>query len=539
MRLTGAIGSQGLPLKENMKDQMTVKSSVILTSIIETANGKLEGHITKGVHTFKGIPYGRVPTGIRRWRRATPPDSWTGTRKALTFCDRAPQIDRVRRSANAWIRDPGPKSENCLCLNIYTAAVKGTQPVMVYLHGGGFRYGSGAAAGLDGTRLSKNGKVVVVTLNHRLNIFGFANFSDFGGQEFSDTTNLGMLDIVDALTWIRDNITAFGGDPNNVTIFGQSGGGCKVAALMAMSSAKGLFHKAIMQSSSAHMRLATLEDTDRVTHNVVRQLKVTDMKMLQKLPWKTVFDGYLKAVAENFGNDCFRPSVDEIVIAHNPFESEPLDLSRDIPLMIGTAETEKSFYDIILSPDQISLTEQQLHDKVAAFVGVTDARGLISKYRQGRKEETLRDIFNRITSDQMYRRNCIEAAERKSASNGKKVWLYEFTFRIPALGGSLKSPHTMCLPFVFGTTDIAKNFVGVGAEQNQLTKIVQGAWSAFAHTGDPNHSGMPSWPPYQVNTRPTMLFDNPCTVVENPKADDRNTIMACPPFITDRMNRVP
>ena len=140
-----------------------VKSSLIPTSIIETANGKLEGHITEGVHTFKGIPYGQAPTGIRRWHRATPPDSWTGTRTALTFCDRAPQIDRARRSANAWIRDPGPKSENCLCLNIYTASVEGTQPVMVYLHGGGFRYGSGAAAGLDGTRLSKTGKVVVVT----------------------------------------------------------------------------------------------------------------------------------------------------------------------------------------------------------------------------------------------------------------------------------------------------------------------------------------------------------------------------------------
>ena len=206
------------------------------------------------------------------------------------------------------------------------------------------------AAGLDGGNLSKGGNVVVVTLNHRLNIFGFANFSDLGGQDFSDAINLGMLDIVDALKWIKDNIKTFGGDANNVTIFGQSGGGCKVAALMAMPCARGLFHKAIMQSSSAHLLLATAENTCRVTNNVIRQLDVKDMQTLQALPWETVFNAYLAAVKLNGGNDCFRPAVDGEIIKDHPFEPSSLHLACDVPLLIGTAETEKSFYDIILRP---------------------------------------------------------------------------------------------------------------------------------------------------------------------------------------------
>lgn len=508
-------------------------------TVLEIATGKIMGRIKDGIYSFKGIPFGETPTGKKRWRRAMPPTSWTGIKETFTYCDRAPQINRARRKANAWIRDPGPKSEDCLCLNIYTTSVAGKKPVMVYLHGGGFRYGSGGAAGLDGGNLSKGGNVVVVTLNHRLNIFGFANFSDLGGQDFSDAINLGMLDIVDALKWIKDNIKTFGGDANNVTIFGQSGGGCKVAALMAMPCARGLFHKAIMQSSSAHLRLATAENTCRVTNNVIRQLDVKDMQTLQALPWETVFNAYLAAVKLNGGNDCFRPAVDGEIIKDHPFEPSSLHLACDVPLLIGTAETEKSFYDIILDPDQIQLTNQQLYKKVKAFVGIKDASGLISKYREGRTGESNRDIFNRIASDQMYRRNCIEAAELKSKINGKMVWLYEFTFRIPALNGSLRSPHTMCLPFVFGTTEIAKDFVGVGDKQTQLTKIVQGAWSAFAHTGNPNHEDMPYWPNYEVEKRSTMNFDYPCSVVDNPKASDRINIMACPAFITDQMKPAP
>ena len=277
------------------------------SAVAQTSTGRVQGGVRDGVMFFRGLPYGKSPAGARRWRPAETPEGWTGIRETTEFCHRAPQIDRARRTANAWIRDPGPKGEDCLALNIYTASVHGKRPVMVYLHGGGFRYGSGAAPGLDGTNLAKNGDVVVVTLNHRLNVFGFANFAEFGGEEFAEATNLGMLDIVTALEWVRDNIAGFGGDAGNVTIFGQSGGGCKVPVLMTMDCARGLFHKAIMQSSSAHLRLATMEDTERVTGAVLTRLEAADMNALQNIPWETVLDVYLGAVKENGGNDFHHP----------------------------------------------------------------------------------------------------------------------------------------------------------------------------------------------------------------------------------------
>ncbi|HAA91931.1 MAG TPA: carboxylesterase/lipase family protein [Rhodospirillaceae bacterium] len=508
-------------------------------AIVETAHGRIQGGVNDDVLFFKGVPYGQPPTGDRRWRRAVAPESWTGIRDSVTFCDRAPQINRARREANAWIRDIGPKGENCLALNVYTASVDGKKPVMVYLHGGGFRYGSGGAAGLDGSNLAKDGDVVVVTLNHRLNVFGFANFASFGGEEFADATNLGMLDIVAALEWVRDNIGGFGGDPNNVTIFGQSGGGCKVAVAMTMESAAGLFHKAIMQSSSAHLRLAVMADTERVTGDVLKRLEVADMAALKEMPWEPIFDAYLEAVKANGGNDCFRPTIDGKIVKNNPFDLDATDLAAEVPLMIGTAETEKSFYDIILEEDELSLTNEQLHAKAAAFVGIDDATELVAGYRQGREEESERDIYNRISSDQMYRRNGIEAAERKTAQGGAPAWLYEFTYRIPALSGRLRSPHTMCLPFVFGTTEVAKEFSGAGPEQDALTSAVQGAWVAFAHTGNPNHGGLDVWTPYEAETRPTMVFDKQCRQELDPKPEDRVRITACPPFVTDRMRPMP
>jgi len=510
-------------------------------AIVETANGQVRGGVNEDVHFFKGIPYGKSTDGARRWKRAEAPDAWTGVRDALTFCDRAPQIDRARREANAWIRDPGPKSEDCLALNIYTAALKAKRPVMVYLHGGGFRYGSGAAAGLDGTNLAKNGDVVVVTLNHRLNVFGFANFAAFGGDEFVESVNLGMLDIVDALTWVRDNIATFGGDANNVTVFGQSGGGCKVPALMVMECAKGLFHKAIMQSSSSHLQLATSEDTERVTGRVLKELGASDMSALQQLPTDAVSNAYLNAVKTNTGNDCFRPTIDGRTIKNNPFDLAAPDLAPDIPLLIGTAETEKSFYDIVVDPKDLPLSDEQLLAKSAAFVGIgtETAAKLIAGYRQGREDESQRDIYNRITSDQMYRRNGIEAAELKMSQGGAPAFLYEFTYRVPALGGILRSPHTMCLPFVFGTTKIAEVFTGAGPEQDALTSAVQGAWAAFAHTGNPNHAGLADWEPYNATTRPTMIFDKECRQEMDPKPEDRERIMACPPFVTDKMLPIP
>jgi para-nitrobenzyl esterase len=512
-------------------------------AVVEISSGKIRGGIKDGIHFFKGIPYAKPTGGALRWRRAVAPDPWAGVRDTLAFGLRAPQIDRSRKPANEWIRDPGPKGEDCMVINVYTPGVNDAakRPVMVYLHGGGFRYGSGAPSGIDGTNLAKNGDVVSVTLNHRLNVFGFANFGALGGDDFAEARNLGMLDLVDALKWVRENIAVFGGDPDNVLIHGQSGGGAKVAALMAMPEAKGLFHKAVMQSSSSHMRLATMENTERVTGYVVDILGAKDMAALQNMDADTVFEAYLAALKKNGGNDCFRPVVDGTVIPANPFDLGAADQAPGVPLMLGTAETEKSFYDIIVEPEKWPLTEDQLLRKTAAYVGIDEATAtsLIAGYRQGRDDESNRDIYNRITSDHSYRRNEIEAAENRIRQSDAPVYLYEFTYRIPALGGALRSPHTMCLPFIFGTTKAAEQFTGTGPEQDRLTEAVQGAWVAFARSGNPNHDKMPEWQPYNVETRPTMTFDKEVALKLNPKPEDLALISACPPFITDQMQPIP
>jgi para-nitrobenzyl esterase len=513
--------------------------TLIDDTILETTLGKLRGATANGIHSFKGIRYGTSTAGPRRFLLPAPPEGWTGIRDALDFGPRAPQPNSTIRPANAWIRDDRPTSEDCLVLNLYTPELKdgGKRPVMVYLHGGGYERGAGSAPGLDGSNLACAGDVVVVTLNHRLNAFGFTHLAGIAPNAFGDACNVGMLDIVAALRWVRDNAEAFGGDPGNVTIFGQSGGGSKVAVCMAMPEAKGLFHKAIMQSSSSHLRLATRENADRAAEHLLHQLglDISRLDGIQDIPADTLLAAHAAAVKAANGNDSFRPVVDGKIVPHHPFDLNAPDLASDIPLLIGSCETEKSFYDITADPASLPLDDAQLTAEVARFVGIGDdqARTVIAGYRADRPDASGRDLYNVIASDHMYRRNAVEAAERKAKQGGAPAYLYEVTWKTPVLGGMLKSPHTMCLPFVFGTTEIAKNFTGTGPEQEALTRAMMGAWIAFARTGDPNHAGLPDWTPYAADTRPTMIFDNDCRLEHDPKPEDRERINTCPQFVSD------
>ena len=506
-------------------------------SIVEIEPGRVRGARTDGIYSFKGIPYGQSTAGPGRFMRPRKPQQWTGVRDALALGDQAPQLERAIRPANAWIRDTTQSGENCLALNVYTPAIDdgGKRPVMVWLHGGGYTAGSGGATGLDGSNLARRGDVVTVTLNHRLNAFGYCHLAGVGGDLFADSGNAGMLDIVMALEWVRDNIGAFGGDNGNVTIFGQSGGGSKVAVMMTIPAAKGLFHKAIMQSSSSHLRLASAENADRATRQLMRVVGADSADAMRGIDTDTLLAGYKVAVQVNYGNDSFRPVVDGRSIHNHPFDLEAPDLASDIPLLIGSCETEKSFYDIVLTPEKLPLTPAQLQADIARFVGIEDdaARELITDYGTRREEASERDLFNYISSDHMYRRNAIEAAERKSKQGGAPAWLYEFTWKTPVLGGMLKTPHTLCIPFVFGNVGIAKEFVGAGPEQAALMDTVMDTWLAFVRTGNPNNPRLPDWQPYDAADRTTMVFDNDCAPVNDPKPEDRLKINSCPQFISD------
>ena len=503
----------------------------------EIGPGKLRGAQSDGIHSFKGVPYAQSTAGPGRFMAPRKPQQWTGVRDALALGDQAPQPDRAIRPANAWIRDTAPTSENCLCLNVYSPAVRdgGKRPVMVWLHGGGYFAGSGGAAGLDGSNLARRGDVVVVTLNHRLNAFGYCHLAETGGEQFADSGNAGMLDMVMALEWVRDNIGEFGGDAGNVTIFGQSGGGSKVAVTMTMPAAKGLFHKAIMQSSSSHLRLASAENAARAAAQLMSEVGADSADAMRGVDADALLAGYRAAVQANHGNDSFRPVVDGRSILNDPFDLDAPDLAGDIPLLIGSCETEKSFYDITLAPAKLTLTPDQLQADVKRFVGIdkSTTRDLIAAYQERRGTVSERDLFNVISSDHMYRRNAIAAAEIKSQRGGAPAWLYEFTWKTPVLGGMLKTPHTLCIPFVFGNVETAREFTGTGPEQKALMDTAMETWLAFARTGNPNNARLPDWTPYDAADRTTMIFDNECGPVRDPKREDRLTIDACPQFISD------
>ncbi len=512
---------------------------------IETASGRLRGLRENGVSRFRGIPYAASTAGKNRFLPPQPIPAWTGTRDALAFGPRAPQ-DQDPSSGlvwREWIRDRSPLGEDCLVLNVYTPADAGSvsrssqRPVMFYIHGGGFNAGSGSAPGLDGSILACQGDVVVVTINHRLNLFGHCWLPE-AGDTLADAGNNGMLDIVAALRWVRDHIGAFGGDAGNVTLFGQSGGASKVAVLMSLPAARGLFHKAVIQSASSLIRMATPDEAARCSQALLAELGMTrpDVARLQTIPIEALLAARKRAVAA--AGDNFRPLVDGRNLAVHPFDPEAADTGRDVPLLIGTCEDEQTF-TLGTNPANFSLTLPQAQQRLGRFMGIPAdaAAGLMQDYATRRPQATASDLMIAAMSDHMYRRNDILAAERKAAKGGAPVWMYLFTWKSPAVGGLLKTPHTMCIPFVFGTIDTAREMLGSGPQQQALCERVMGAWLAFARSGHPQHAGLPDWKPFDAVGRHTMMFDNTCALVSDPLREDRLSINRQPPYTPDASSR--
>jgi len=511
-------------------------------AIVEIDSGKLRGHAADGVYVFKGVPYGADTRGEHRFLAPRPVKPWTGVRDALQFGPRAPQNERPSKLPHlAWIRDTRDWSEDCLVLNVYTPSpdTSVSRPVMVYIHGGGYISGAGSAPGIEGSNLARSGDVVVVTINHRLNLFGHLYLGHLDSR-YADSGNVGMLDIVSALQWVRRNIQSFGGDPANVTIFGQSGGASKVAVLMHMPSAQGLFHKAIIQSASSLLRLATREAAERNTHyflahlgcaedRVAGLLEMSAERLLQAMPAAVTAAGQI---------DNYRPLIDDRNILANPFASTAAPMGADIPLVIGWCETELRF-TYSLTPDVYAMTQLQACERVARLLGISgdDAEALLALYREGRPTDTPGDLFALIHSDHQYRCSVTRAAELKAAQRGAPVYMYEFTWRTPVLDGLLRTPHTMCIPFAFGNCDIAAGMTGTGADRYPLEQAVMGAWVAFARSGDPNHPALPQWQPFDSDRRATMIFDTPCSLVNDPASHERVAMAAQPDYEPDALFR--
>ncbi|MGH7949271.1 MAG: carboxylesterase/lipase family protein [Candidatus Binataceae bacterium] len=501
--------------------------------VAETTTGKIRGTANAGINVFKGIPYAAPPDGERRFMPPVKPEPWPGVRDCFEYGRRAMQDD------NAWALpaellklfatgEPLPMSEDCLVLNVWTPAVNDgrKRPVMFWCHGGAFISGSGSSAWYEGSNLARKGDVVVVTINHRLGAFGYLHLGDIGGEEFASSGNAGMLDIVAALEWVRDNIASFGGDAANVTIFGESGGGAKVSVLMAMPAAHGLFHKAIIQSGPA-VRMASRDDATGTAKQVLAELGLDAGRVgaLRKISADQLVHAQaavLKKVSmmsfaerRRIG---FNPVVDGKHLPAGPFEPIAPEISARVPLMIGTNKDEMTLF-FGMAPWLDGLDEASMRSRAAMFVG-DRADAIVDAYRRARPDDSPRDIVLAIATNQSMRIPSLIMADRKVAQHAAPVFVYLFTWKTPVLGGRLKSPHALEIPFVFDTLATSA-LTGDLPTRFALAGKMSRTWIAFARSGSPNNDAIPNWPAYGVERRPTMIFDDSCRVENDPFREER------------------
>lgn len=492
-----------MPLNSMSQTDLAVKAGKDV-AIVNTSYGVVRGYIRQSTFIFKGIPYGKAA----RFMAPERPERWEGVRNSMSYGPVCPSNSAPEFSdefAFAFQRDAGTPDENCLNLNIWTQHIDlhSKRPVMVWLHGGGFSSGSAHEfPSLDGESLSKKGDIVLVSFNHRLNVLGFLDLSGYG-EKYNKSANAGALDMVLALNWVKENIASFGGDPENVTIFGQSGGGTKVMCLMNAPAAKGLFCKAIVQSGSSLTHIITAATARKVAAEllVALHLQPNQVDSLQKIPYaklEAAGNEALKKVAKTlkpeemsvFGLE-WEPVKDDDFLPYQPFEKAATELSKDIPLLVGSCKNE--FMPFIPGPRHIP----------------TDAAYMAAVKEAYPNTVTPSDYLD---IDLLFRPLAINQADQKAATGKAPVYMYVFTWQSPVLDGAFKAFHCMDLPFVFGNIQRCEEMTGGGKEAYLLADQMSGAWINFAKSGNPNTKSLPLWPEYATEAGATMMFDTQCTV---------------------------
>jgi para-nitrobenzyl esterase len=509
MMLLGTAAAVGLTACNGGSEQA---QSDPTSPVANTTYGPVRGTVEDGVAVFKGVRYGATTEG-RRFLRPQPPEPWSDPADALAYGATAPQNPGGDGGGlyAAWRRDIPAISEDCLFLNVWTPAVGDgvARPVMVWFHGGGFATGSGSAGVYDGVRMANRGDVVMVTVNHRLNAFGYTYLGDVGGPAFADSGNVGNLDMVLALKWVHDNIAAFGGDPNIVLIMGESGGGSKVSTLMAMPEADGLFHRAVVQSGST-LSVRTTSAAAATAERLLEACGVATAEELQALPMETILTAMDETAGLGFG-----PVMDNRSLPRQPFTPDAPAISADVPMLIGTTKDEQAILAGAGDASLFDLTWAELPTRLEGRD--IDAEAAIAMTRELYPDASPGEVYFVITTEIGMRRNAIIQAERKAEQGVAPAFMYLLTWETPVDGGKWLSPHALDVVFMFDNIAKSDTFIPPeNAEEAQpVADAMADAWIAFARNGNPG------WEPYTPENRAVMVFDEVSQVVIDPRGEER------------------
>lgn len=505
------------------------------SAVAKTQYGKVRGFLEGGVFTFKGIPYGQNTAGENRWLPAKPPVPWKDEYPALIYGANCPQhLHDFTAIEQSFIQDwdDGYMNEDMLKLNVWTPSLTGSRAVMVYFHGGGFSFGSAyELPSQEGAQMARHHDIVSVTVNHRLNILGFFDLAEVGGSAYEDSVNVSMTDLVASLKWVRENIANFGGDPDKVMIYGQSGGGSKVTTLLGMPSATGLYHRASVQSGGGG-NIPSAEQSKEYARQLVKELGIAsnDMASLQKMEWARLNEAANSVAAKmnpRRGGMFMMgpggpprvgatPTLDGRLINMRSFSDAAPEISKDVPMLIGSVSEEGNH--MASNP-----TEEEWHATLSRQFGDAKATELIAAMKKAHPEKAIRTLSYGVAG-LGGRNHVVSMGKMKHDLHAAPVYEYFFTWQSPILDGVAGAWHTSELAFCFDNTKRCEQGTGNTPQAQAVARKMANAWANFARTGNPSQTGL-EWTPAEPGREQTMVWDNDCRMVDDPEGAARKILL--------------